>query len=154
MITPRKKVQHFGQLIGGCPICGYEVHWYDGTHYRGNNFGNYHTYLRCENGHQFEDEAMQEILETCGFERTDNRCAELDEPLGPYDDVAGIPGLQLQAHKREAMRKAIDNLARYKFNNFGYWAGIWVHLNQIDGKEANPFRPLVEAARKMKGETQ
>jgi len=60
----------------------------------------------------------------------------------------------LIAHKEEALRKAIDNLARYKFNNFGYWAGIWVHLNQIDGKEPNPFRPLVDLARNMQKPTQ
>ena len=55
----------------------------------------------------------------------------------------------LAGHKEEALRKAIDNLARYKFNNFGYWAAIWVHLNQIDGKEPNPFRPLVDLARNI-----
>jgi len=60
----------------------------------------------------------------------------------------------LTGHKEEALRKAIDNLARYKFNNFGYWAGIWVHLNQIDGKEPNPFRPLVDLARNMQQPSQ
>ncbi len=44
--------------------------------------------------------------------------------------------------------KAIDSLARYKFVMFGYWAGIWVHLNKIEGKKRpNPFRPLVASAR-------
>ena len=57
---------------------------------------------------------------------------------------------ELSLHKEEARRKAIDNLARYKFNNFGYWAAIWVHLNQIDGKEPNPFRALVELAQHMR----
>lgn len=48
----------------------------------------------------------------------------------------------------DAETKAIDSLARYKFTMFGYWAGIWVHLNRISGsKRPNPFRPLVEAAR-------
>jgi len=56
---------------------------------------------------------------------------------------------KLSQHKDEALRKALDNLARYKFNNFGYWAAIWVHLNQINGKEPNPFRPLVDLARNM-----
>ena len=61
---------------------------------------------------------------------------------------------RLAQHKEEALRKALDNLARYKFNNFGYWAAIWVHLNQIDGKEPNPFRPLVDLARTMSPMTQ
>lgn len=55
----------------------------------------------------------------------------------------------IQSHKDEARRKALENLARYKFNNFGYWAGIWVHLNQIDGQEPNPFHRLVILAQKM-----
>ena len=32
---------------------------------------------------------------------------------------------------------------------FGYWAGIWVHLNKIDQtNEDNPFREFVKLARK------
>jgi hypothetical protein len=32
---------------------------------------------------------------------------------------------------------------------FGYWAGIWVHLNQIIGdNRPSPFKHLVEAAKK------
>jgi hypothetical protein len=54
----------------------------------------------------------------------------------------------LEIEIAEAERKAIDALARYKFAMFGYWAGIWVHLNRISGRNRpNPFRPLVEAAR-------
>ena len=50
----------------------------------------------------------------------------------------------------EAETKAIDSLARYKFAMFGYWAGIWVHLNKIEGKRRpNPFRELVKTARNM-----
>lgn len=30
----------------------------------------------------------------------------------------------------EAEAKAWDSLSRYKFQMFGYWAGIWVHLNR------------------------
>ena len=49
-----------------------------------------------------------------------------------------------------AERKAIDSLARYKFAMFGYWAGIWVHLNRIEGKKRpNPFKQLVLTARRM-----
>ena len=40
----------------------------------------------------------------------------------------------------EAERKAIQALGRYKFQMFGYWAAIWVHLNRIaGGKRPNPF---------------
>jgi len=49
---------------------------------------------------------------------------------------------------QEAADKAIESLARYKFVMFGYWAGIWVHLNRIEGKRRpSPFRALVQAAR-------
>ena len=58
----------------------------------------------------------------------------------------------LQEHKQEALENAIDSLARYKFMLFGYWAAIWIHLNQIDAeKQPNPFRALVEAARQIQG---
>ena len=47
-----------------------------------------------------------------------------------------------------AERRAWDSLARYKFQMFGYWAAIWVHLNRIGGfGRANPFASLVGAAR-------
>lgn len=50
----------------------------------------------------------------------------------------------------EAEKKAIDSLARYKFAMFGYWAGIWVHLNRISGKKRpNPFHALVKVAREI-----
>ncbi len=52
-----------------------------------------------------------------------------------------------------AEAKAIDSLARYKFAMFGYWAGIWVHLNRVEGlKRPSPFRALVCAARKIRGD--
>lgn len=52
----------------------------------------------------------------------------------------------------EAERKAWQSLARYKFWMFGYWAGVWVHLNRIRGnvtgaRKANPFVDLVRMAR-------
>ena len=51
----------------------------------------------------------------------------------------------------EAETKAIDALGRYKFAMFGYWAGIWVHLNKIEGKKRpSPFKTLVHAAREIK----
>ncbi len=52
--------------------------------------------------------------------------------------------------KQEAYDSAIDSLARYKFMMFGYWAAIWVYLNQIDiDKQGNPFRELVQKAREI-----
>lgn len=56
---------------------------------------------------------------------------------------------KLAAERDEAEAKAIDSLGRYKFTMFGYWAGIWVHLNRVIGdKRPNPFTDLVQAARK------
>lgn len=57
----------------------------------------------------------------------------------------------LAIERDEARDKAIDSLARYKFAMFGYWAGIWVHLNRIIGDgHANPFRELVRGARALR----
>lgn len=54
----------------------------------------------------------------------------------------------------EAESKAYDALARYKFTMFGYWAGVWVHLNRISGlKRPNPFRELVLKAREVNEST-
>jgi hypothetical protein len=51
----------------------------------------------------------------------------------------------------EAEMKAIDSLSRYKFSMFGYWAGIWVHLNRISGlKRPNPFKSLVTLSKTLK----
>ena len=52
----------------------------------------------------------------------------------------------------DAEGKAWASLAGYKFVMFGYWAGVWVHLNRLLGKpRPNPFRPLVKYARTRKG---
>lgn len=60
----------------------------------------------------------------------------------------------LGAEIQEAQAKALDSLARYKFAMFGYWAGIWVHLNRIEGrKRPNPFKALVHAARQIQDDT-
>lgn len=46
-----------------------------------------------------------------------------------------------------AEKQAWKALARYKFQMFGYWAGIWVHLNKIEGKKRrNPWTVLVNLA--------
>jgi hypothetical protein len=51
----------------------------------------------------------------------------------------------------EAERKAWDSLSRYKFQMFGYWAAIWIHLNRIgEFKRPNPWKELVKEARKQK----
>ena len=54
----------------------------------------------------------------------------------------------------DAERRAIDNLARYKFSNFGYWAAAWVKYNQlakdmgiIKTKRPSPFTAFVNLAR-------
>ena len=50
---------------------------------------------------------------------------------------------------KEAEHKAWDALGRYKFQMFGYWAAIWVHLNRVGGfKEPNPWSGLVKIADK------
>jgi hypothetical protein len=55
---------------------------------------------------------------------------------------------KLDQEIQEAADKAIESLARYKFAMFGYWAGIWVHLNRIEGRRRpSPFKALVHAAR-------
>ena len=55
---------------------------------------------------------------------------------------------QLLAELEDAERKAWDSLSRYKFQMFGYWAAIWVHLNRIGRfRRRNPWRGLVMEAR-------
>lgn len=58
---------------------------------------------------------------------------------------------KLEAELAEAEKKAWDSLARYKFQMFGYWAAIWVHVNRMGGfKRQNPFSKLVKEARNLK----
>lgn len=55
---------------------------------------------------------------------------------------------RLQREMDEAELKALKSLARYKFQMFGYWAAIWVHLNRLGPKKTgSPFRRLVNEAR-------
>lgn len=57
---------------------------------------------------------------------------------------------EFDKHIAEAEAKAWDSLARYKFQMFGYWAAIWVHLNRISGQNRpNPWRGLVALAREQ-----
>lgn len=54
---------------------------------------------------------------------------------------------ELAAELDVAEAKAWDALGRYKFQMFGYWAAIWVHLNRIGGfKRPSPWRDLVKQA--------
>jgi|TARA_B100001146_G_C16185983_1_gene436832 hypothetical protein len=54
----------------------------------------------------------------------------------------------LEEKLKEAEHKAWDALGRYKFNNFGYWCAIWVHLNQMDDtRRANPWSALTKIAK-------
>lgn len=56
--------------------------------------------------------------------------------------------MRLHSELKEAERQAWLSLARYKFQMFGYWSGVWVHLNRISGlKLPNPWRALVHIAR-------
>lgn len=56
---------------------------------------------------------------------------------------------KLEHELAEAETKAWDSLARYKFQMFGYWAAIWVHVNRLgDFKRPNPFSALVKEARR------
>jgi hypothetical protein len=49
-----------------------------------------------------------------------------------------------------AEARAWDSLRRYKFQMFGYWAAIWVHLNRVgDFKRPNPWKELVMVARSV-----
>ena len=62
---------------------------------------------------------------------------------------------ELDRELDEAEKKAWDSLARYKFQMFGYWAAIWVHLNRLSGqKRPNPWKALVHQARYVLGRIQ
>lgn len=71
------------------------------------------------------------------------------EPDYP-DEIKPIPTYldKLRQEMAEAEYRAWDSLARYKFVMFGYWAGIWVHLNRISGlKQLNPWHSIVDYAK-------
>lgn len=59
--------------------------------------------------------------------------------------------MKIEEHLEEAEEKAWKSLAGYKFVMFGYWAGIWVHINRIHGlRRPNPFKGLVGVARQRR----
>jgi len=54
----------------------------------------------------------------------------------------------------EAEVNAWKSLAGYKFVMFGYWAGVWVHLNRIavslgHKSRPNPFKEVVRTAKRV-----
>lgn len=58
---------------------------------------------------------------------------------------------ELLREMEEAKKKAIDALSRYKFQMFGYWAAIWVHLNRVGGfRHPNPFAHFVKEAKRIR----
>ena len=64
-------------------------------------------------------------------------------PLPP-DSAATV----LERERDSAETAAWNSLARYKFMMFGYWCGIWVHLNRLCIEpKPNPWRKLVQTAR-------
>lgn len=68
------------------------------------------------------------------------RCPVDPEPLA-LDE-------RLEKELEEAERKAWASLSRYKFQMFGYWAAIWVHLNRVGGfGRSNPWRMLTDMAK-------
>ena len=55
----------------------------------------------------------------------------------------------LEQELAEAEHKAWDSLGRYKFQQFGYWSSIWVHLNKMSvKKQPNPWGSLTKVAKK------
>lgn len=58
---------------------------------------------------------------------------------------------KLEKELNVAEKKALDSLARYKFQMFGYWAAMWVHLNRLgEFNRPNPFKELVKTAKGMR----
>jgi len=56
-----------------------------------------------------------------------------------------------EEYREEALKKALDSLARYKFYMFGYWASVWVQMNKLSRiRKCNPFVDLVDLAKKIK----
>ncbi len=54
----------------------------------------------------------------------------------------------LEAERTIAEVNAWKALAGYKFQMFGYWCGIWVHLNKICRfSQPNPWREAVQKAK-------
>lgn len=70
------------------------------------------------------------------------------------DTTEGAIANRAFAMREEAEAKAIDSLARYKFEMFGYWAAIWVDVNRIIGdRKPSPFSALVRIARELRDDS-
>lgn len=86
-----------------------------------------------------------------GVEGVTVKTIKAPDPENVSDLSRGLHHNKLAHEIDEAERKAIDSLARYKFAMFGYWAGIWVHLNRMEGKKRpSPFKRLVTIARLLR----
>ena len=74
--------------------------------------------------------------------------------MATIDAARGIKAQRiLKAELELAEEKAIKALAGYKFMMFGYWAAIWVHLNQVGQfNRPSPFAEYVKLARKTRKE--
>lgn len=78
----------------------------------------------------------------------DERKRKRDEIFAAADQIEQGARQRLKHELDEAERKAWEALARYKFQMFGYWAAVWVHVNRIgEFKRPNPWRSLVHSAR-------
>lgn len=78
--------------------------------------------------------------------------ALFDLPRAFAKPAAGDVADRVAAELAEAEAKAWSSLAKYKFVMFGYWAGVWVHLNRVSGRRhPNPFANLVKIARQTHG---
>lgn len=104
-------------------------------------------------GHLLLDRAAVEDPEGYDGGDTLRRLEQVATILCAEGDEADMPGLEdkqraLLEDLKDAEEKAWDSLARYKFMMFGYWAGIWVHLNRCGGfKAPSPWTHLVALAR-------
>lgn len=83
----------------------------------------------------------------CAAAVLERRCRPRLKAVILLPDITNNLATELQ----EAETKAWDSLGRYKFQMFGYWAGVWVHLNRIGGfNRPNPWKELVAAAREKR----
>lgn len=68
--------------------------------------------------------------------------------IRPVTDKETGLNFNLEAAIKESETKALENLGRHKFMNFGYWAAINVHLRHLESKNRkSPFSTLVKQAR-------
>lgn len=69
-------------------------------------------------------------------------------PAAFAEELLPVVQQALRAELDDAEAKAWQSLARYKFQMFGYWAAIWVHLNRVGRfRRPNPWKGLVNLAR-------